>query len=121
VLDGDAHTGELYAGYAVGFGKLLVGRELIMRTRLMVEGTAGAARTETVDGVTGSLGAALRLQPSTVTWLELELGARQSWLPGGLAFAARGTAPVASRMHALEVGVAVTILLGRQRRECVFR
>jgi hypothetical protein len=117
---GDAHAGEAYAGYAIGYGKLLVARELMMQVRLMLEGTAGVARG-TGDGITGSLGVALRLSPYTVDWLELELGVRESWLPGDAAFAARAVAPTDRRTRTLEACVAVTVLVGKRRRKCEVR
>jgi hypothetical protein len=120
-LESEGHASELYAGYAIGYGKLLVARELLMQVRLMLEGTGGLARTESNDGFTGSLGVGLRLSPSTVEWLELELVVRESWLPDDAAFAARVVTPPDRRTRALEAGFAVTVLIGKRRRTCQFR
>jgi hypothetical protein len=114
---------EAEIGKAIGIGKMLFLDDLMARTRLVVTWGTGAVRVTDGPAPYGFVGLALRVQP--LSWLSIEVGAREAVAVRPATATARSTAPSppAGRTYGLvtELGASIAVLWPAPRRECVWR
>lgn len=105
-----ARVHELELAYVLGRGKMRFPGDLFTRADLVVDAGGGFASLDRDRGLAFA-GARVRFQPNGLSWLAIELGVRESWVPLAPAAIARSLGPLPpDRGFATELSASVGVL-----------